>query len=204
MAHVAAPRRLLETALATRPCGTSSTSAPARLRWDGTRSRPAASMWMHDRSCERARPRAGPRRRTTSRVSPVDAEAAGGVALGIEVDDRGRGARRGRGTPPTLTTVVVLPTPPFWLAQAMVSPTTAHAASICTHASSTPGWFDSVRPRARLTAPALSVAHRVSSPRLSGASPAMATQWPMFHVEQSRHRSRAARRPAAHAGYARA
>ena len=45
----------------------------------------------------------------------VDAEGRGGVALGVEVDDEHLLPGWARAAA-TLTVVVVLPTPPFWLA----------------------------------------------------------------------------------------
>ena len=48
-----------------------------------------------------------------------DPEPRGGVALRVEVDDQDPVAELGEGRP-RLTAVVLLPTPPFWLATAMI------------------------------------------------------------------------------------
>ena len=52
----------------------------------------------------------------------LQADAAGEVGLRIDVDERGRAAPASASEAARLMAVVVLPTPPFWLATAIILP----------------------------------------------------------------------------------
>ena len=90
--------------------------APASVSEDGMRSRPGTAVGTMS-SLRRLSRRS--RRRSSAQPVPVDPEPAG-VALRVEVDDEDRSPASAIGR--ELTTVVVFPTPPFWLAQAIVWP----------------------------------------------------------------------------------
>ena len=108
---------LAEAELAALPGLTSSMLAPMRFLLPGTRERLAISVgWMTSAAGVAADEEVVDRGAV---LVAAEAEAAGGVGLGVAVDEEGWRPSRARAAA-RLMAVVVLPTPPFWLTMARI------------------------------------------------------------------------------------